>query len=413
MLFFKTSEKIAFQRHGLDQRLNPVEGDDAGYATSMYDFFEIRSAVGKPVARRALKVVTEDGWLKRHDAPVELGIRNRGEFERRKKRGDAPPGPMPFRALDNQLKTFHGRTSLKLAIINGFGTGISDYVVGMTAWREVLSRLARSGIREVDVEMWVRPRGYKNARDVCMADGSIDRVEMLPMPIQRFEDRDAFWDLSGLSDRPTAGTKPTIDFFLELMGVDPAGVPASDKRNRIGLPLPVVKEVGDALQGLTGRYVVLHPMSSDMLRNMPVDVFRRLCRLVVEKMDCDVATLVPLPEMHERHVDLSAASSRSYLHYCGLVQRSAGIISVDTSIYHIADAFDVPAVVIFSTFPPQIRAAYYPRTDGLVLPGMDPESLRKRAESGSPVTPRDVMQFWMDVDLHDLVRRLADLTRSA
>jgi hypothetical protein len=413
MLFFRTKEKIALGRHGIEQTLSPAGSHDAGYVTSMYDFFEIRSAVEKSVARRALRVVDEEDWLRRHQAPIELGIRNRGEFARRKARGDGPPGAMPFRALDNQLSAFRGRSSLRVCIINGFGTGISDYVVGMTAWREVLRRLGRSGVREVDVEMWVRPAGYKSARGVCLANGSIDRVETLPMPIQRFEDRDAFWDLSGLSDRPTAGRKPTIDFFLELMGVDPAGVPAREKRNRINLPLPIVKEVGDALQDLTNRYVILHPMSGDLLRNMPVDVFRRLCRMVVERLDCDVATLVPLPEMHDRHLDLSAISSRGYLQYCGLVQRSVGLISVDTSMYHIADAFDVPAVVVFSTFQPKLRAAYYPRTDGLILPGMDPHAMARREASGDKVTARDVMQFWLDVDLDELVRRLADLMQAA
>ena len=203
-----------------------------------------------------------------------------------------------------------------------------------------------------------------------------------------------------------------IDFFLELLGVDPAGVPTREKRNRINLPLPVVKEVGDALQDLTNRYVILHPMSGDLLRNMPVDVFRRLCRMVVERLDCDVVTLVSLPEMHERHLDLSAISSRGYLQYCGLVQRSVGLISVDTSVYHIADAFDVPAVVVFSTFQPELRAAYYPRTDGLVLPGMDPHALANREASGNKITAREVMQFWLDVDLDDLVSRLSDLMRS-
>jgi ADP-heptose:LPS heptosyltransferase len=197
------------------------------------------------------------------------------------------------------------------------------------------------------------------------------------------------------------------------MGVDPAGVPAREKRNRINLPLPIVKEVGDALQDLTNRYVILHPMSGDLLRNMPVDVFRRLCRMGGERLDCDVATLVPLPEMHDRHLDLSAISSRGYLQYCGLVQRSVGLISVDTSIYHIADAFDVPAVVVFSTFQPKLRAAYYPRTDGLILPGMDPHAMARREASGDKVTARDVMQFWLDVDLDELVRRLADLMQAA
>lgn len=359
------------ERHGKQQELVPSRGDDANYVTSMYDFIELRASLPSKEARRAVIRVPEEGWLTRHDSPQELGISNRGEFPRKKAAQEGrPPAPMHFRALDNQLKPFRGKESVKLAIINGFGVGVGDNLVGLTAFREVRERLATAGIREAHVELWVRPSGYDNAVAVSDMHGGIDQVEMLPVPVARFRQLDGYWDLGGLVDRPGATRLCTVDFFLELMGIDPSGVTREDKRNRLSLSIPVVKDVGDATRELTSRYLILHPLSRSVQRNMPAEVFRELAARLVRATDMDVASVVPVPKMHDRHVDLSAISGRSFPHYCTVVKNASAVVSVDTSIYHVADCFSVPSVVIFSTVMPELRARYYPHVAGIPLPGL-------------------------------------------
>ena len=185
-------------------------------------------------------------------------------------------------------------------------------------------------------------------------------------------------------------------------GVDPSGVPRSDKRNRLSLSIPVVKEVGDALREITSRYVILHPLAGNLQRNMPAQVFRELCSRLVDATDMDVASLVPVPSMHPRHVDLSAISAGGFEQYCSLIKNSAGLVTVDTSAYHVADAFSVPSVAIFSSTNPDLRTRYYPTVEGILLPGSDAPG---RQNGGAP---RDPLKLWSRLELSKVVEMLVD-----
>ena len=278
----------------------------------------------------------------------------------------------------------------------------SDTLVGLTAFREVRKRLAAGGVNHAEVEMWVRPSGYDNAIAVSQMHGGVDRVEMLPMPIDRFLKYDGYWDLGGLVDRPNVHRRATVDFFLELMGVDPSAVPRSEKRNRLSLSIPVVKEVGDAMRDMTRRYVVLHPLAGNIQRNMPAETFRELCGRLVKATDMDVASLVPVPNVHPRHVDLSSLAGRGFEQYCALIKNASGVVTVDCSAYHVADAFSVPTVAIFATADPELRTRYYPSVEAVTLPGMDIQALAH----GRP--PADPIQLWPRLDLDRVVELLTD-----
>lgn len=397
------------QRHGMRQELSPARGDHANYVTSMYDFMELQSSLKTPQARRALARVSEDAFLASHETPIELGISNRGEFQRKLAAGRGERARMPFRALDNQLKPLRGRPSVKVGILNGFGTGQGDTLVGLTAFEEVRKRMGLAGIGNLEVELWVRPNGYDNARAVCDMHRGIDRVEMLPMPIGRFQRLGGFWDLGGLVDRPTVGRRCMVDFFLELMGVEPTGVPREDKRNRLSLSIPIVKDVGDATREKTERYVILHPLSENARQSMPAHIFRDLCTRLVQATGMDVASLVPMRKMHERHVDLSAISRRGFEHHCALIKNAAGLVTVDTSTYHVADAFSVPTVVIFSTSSPELGTPYYPTVSSVELPGLeDPELPGSDAASAAPPAP-DPLKLWGRLNLDEVTTLLQSL----
>ena len=128
----------------------------------------------------------------------------------------------------------------------------------------------------------------------------------------------------------------------------------------------VREEVRRVVRSLDRRYVILHPLSSNFVRNMPRDVFRALAARLVDATGCDVATLIPTPRVHSRMVDLSDTSRGGYHHFCALIAEAAGMVTVDTSTYHIADAFGTPSVVLFSTIPPRLRVAYYPPVEGIL-----------------------------------------------
>lgn len=413
MILFRTTADVTLTRQGMQQRLTAAPADGPNYLSSMYDFFEIARSVGAEAAGRLFEICPEEQSTGQTHSPVELGVSYRGEYGRWLKRIRGTAGTPPPPSLRSQLPLLAGRRPLRLAIINGFGTGIGDCLVGLTAWRLVREEMARAGLPDLDVEMWVRPRGLPNSREVCALDGAVDRVELLPMPLARFAERDAYFDLSGLLDRPGVDSTPLVDLLLGLMGVDAGSVPADRKRNHIDIPDDVDQKVGEAIGDRTGRYVLLHPLTSNVLRDMPLETFTALTHQIVEQTDCHVATVVQAPAVHPRQVDLSDLSWRGYAWFCGVIRRAAGLVTVDTSAYHIADAFNVPAVVIFSTILPRLRVAYYPSVDGILLPGMEDSGLLGRHTVSEPAQAAAIGEHWQRLDVSAVVSRLARLMQSS
>lgn len=409
MIFFRTAADATLKRQGMHQRLRAASGDGPNYLTSMYDFFEIARSVGAEAAGRLFEICPDERGPRPGDLPIELGVSYRGEYRRWQEKRRGPPDPIPRPSLRSQLRALAGRRPLRLAIINGFGTGIGDCLVGLTAWRLAREEISRAGLPDVDVEMWVRPRGLPNSREVCALDGAVDRVELLPMPVERFAARDAFFDLSGLLDRPGVETTPLVDFLLGLMGVDSGSITAARKRNRINIPEDIEQQAENAIHDRAGRYVLLHPLSSNVLRDMPLETFTELTHGVVEETGCQVATVVRGPRVHPNQVDLSDISWRGYPWFCSIVRQAVGMVTVDTSAYHIADAFNVPAVVIFSTILPRLRVAYYPSVEGMLLPGMEDSGLMGRHTVSDPAEAASLNEHWRRLDVADVVHRLAHL----
>ncbi len=79
-------------------------------------------------------------------------------------------------------------------------------------------------------------------------------------------------------------------------------------------------------------------------------------------------------------------------------------LCVDTSVYHVADAFDVPGVALFTTVRPSLRAALYPRVHSILIGG-DANAL---VTGAAPVVSGETYlePFWAELDVKALVGRL-------
>ncbi len=374
----------------------------------MYDFADLRNRLAQTGDKDALMVFDEEAVLASPRAPVELGISSRGQTERKRAARSGQAVTMPVRQIEAQLRELGNLASPRTAIINGFGTGIGDYVVGLTAWRVVRERMLAAGCSEVRTEIWGRTHAIPRARVACPSEPSITGIRALPVTLDEFLELDGYWDLSGMLDRPAFKQMPTIDFFLAALGVDPASVSAEQKRNRVLVPEPIQAEIDTALAGLGERFVLLHPASSTPLRDMPVPIMSRLLDELAQRTDLQIASLHPLPVAAERYADLSSLF-RSHQHFCAVIRRAAGLLTIDTSAYHIADAFDVPSLVIFTTVPPERWTVYYPTVEGVMLEGVRESKYFGLHRSADPDVLRDIRNFWERLDLTQLVGRFLEL----
>ena len=416
MLFFTANEPVTVSRNHIRQSLGPrsATGSPLGplYVTSLHDFMALKKHLSASGRQGALRVVDEDRVLQSESAPVELGTSNRGEAPRYQARLEGRVVSLPFRPLEQQLDAFGDTETPRTAIINGFGTGIGDYVVGLTAWRVARERMLRAGFESVSTEIWARTHGVPRARLVCETEPSISGIRTLPVTGEEFAELDGFWDLSGLLDRPGFREMPTVDFFLQCLGVDPASVSDGDKRNRIRLPEPVISEIDAALSSLDRPFVLLHTLSSTPLRNMPPAIIHRVLDEFATCPDFQVASLHTLPVDDDRYLDLSHLF-RSHWHFCATVSRASGLLSVDTSTYHVADAFHIPSLVVFTTVPPERWIRYYPTVEAVMLDGIRESEFLGLHVSDDPRVLSEIGRFWERLDVAALVQRFLDQVRGA
>lgn len=413
LIYFSVNQPITLTRHQLRQSLAPASaaGQKLAYVTSAYDFMDLQRRASR-AGIQPFKVLNEEAILSSPGAPVELGVSNAKGSTQFLGRSRNEAVPIPLRPLESCLSALKSRESPRLAIINGFGTGIGDYVVGLTAWRITRERLLRAGCKDVSAEIWARTHAFPKARVVCAGEPSLVALRPLPIELDLFLKLDGFWDLSGMLDRPAFKEMPMIDFLLFSLGVDPASVDLKSKRNQVRIPPLVQMEVDAALRRLSRPFVLLHSASSTPLRDMPEVVIRRLVRELGQRSQFAVASMHRLPVPEERYVDLSHLF-RSHKHFCAVIRRAAGLLTVDTCTYHIADAFGIPTLVVFTTVPPERWIPYYPTVEAVTLEGVRQSEYFGLHRSNDRETLAEIHELWSKMDLGQLSDRFMGLVASA
>ncbi len=149
-----------------------------------------------------------------------------------------------------------------------------------------------------------------------------------------------------------------IDFFLRRLGVEPSSISPADRRNTW-----LAGRVPPAVPPLDEAYVMLTPHASMHLRNMPPEIqsfiLRRLARFG------RTAVMQGAADSPAQHVISSAMTLEAL---CGWIRHAALVISTDTGIVHLADAFQVPCLAFFTTHLPEWRARDYPLCRSVHLP---------------------------------------------
>jgi len=126
-----------------------------------------------------------------------------------------------------------------------------------------------------------------------------------------------------------------------------------------------------------------------------------------------VVSCVPLDFKHKRFYNLNRMS-RNLDEFSAIISKCDAIMSVDTSTYHIADAFDIPTVVFFSTIPPEYRVKYYPFVDGILLE--EPSGLlygRHKNDTEDQEKKRKELEhskkLWRKIDIDDALQKIEHL----
>jgi ADP-heptose:LPS heptosyltransferase len=150
-----------------------------------------------------------------------------------------------------------------------------------------------------------------------------------------------------------------VDFFLTRLGLEPLTVPSGLKRMSWlaprAAPLP-------ALPVARG-YVLVCPNASIALRDMPAAVHEALLtRLAARGWGPVVTQGAALAGA----VDMPRCTTIREL--CAFVAGARAVISTDTAMVHLADAFSIPCLVFMTTHRPAMRVRDYPLCRAVHLP---------------------------------------------
>lgn len=300
--------------------------------------------------------------------------------------------------LSGALELLQGRRAVRIAVVNILHLAFGDTLLGLCALRELRSTLeARFDAVTLDL---VQHRCNPEAEALFRRSGLIDQIHFLPAPVQLLTGYDAYLDLTG--ERVTADAH-WVDLCMDACGLDPRAVPAARKRMSFPPSPGAAAELAARVPADDGGAPILlfHPQSSTPIRTFPAERAARFVRELLDLTGWRVASAVPLAVEHPRFLDWSG-HSRTFDHFAHLVARADMVVSTDTCAYHLADAFDVPAVVLFTCMTPESRTAYYPYVAGIAL-APDDNPLLGRGVSDHPAHVAYAEALWDRVDARRVV----------
>jgi len=342
--------------------------------------------------------------------PLELGISNLGELERIRNPSKIP---IPRKtSLVKQIQTLIKRPKIKVALVNGLGAALGDSLIGLTALR-VTRQIFEQNFEQIQFDAWIRMDTIKRLIPVYRQSQLIDNFYDIPINLSTFLKYDAYFDFSGLISYKTFDRLPMVDFFLENMGIDSETISVKEKRNRVNLHKQINQEIIQKLNALVKNREILlfHPQTSATVRSIPEVHHTDFIEYFIDNTHYFVISVSNLKFEHPRFKDITDWS-KSFEHLCAIIAHTQAIICADTVIYHIADAFNIPTVALFSTINPKLRIAYYSTVSGILVPGAQDSPYYGRHKSHSKIPTETVEKLWKNLHPSEILSCLRQLTEN-
>jgi hypothetical protein len=429
MIFFIVGKKIRVEiQSNSVTLLSPPAGRDSKstplnriYCCTSSEFIQIGRALELRGLKNLLQLIPESQIKSRSDFPKQLGVSNAGEWERTlyfsgilKTIDEHIVNPEEV-DLGAQISSLHGKR-IRIAVFNGLGSGIGDTVVGLTALSQVHELIA--DVAKPIFEVIYSHEQYARLARIQQHTKLIDKVHTSPMTLKQLIGFDAIFDTGGMGHRRDFDEMPTTDFFLKSFGLKPERIPARQKRNKL-IQLEPGSSLRQSIEKIRydnpdKKLVLFHPKASTELRSVPEKHLEKIIQELGSMADSTLVAVVPVPG---NNLPLNNISSQcqSFKDLCFVISQMDGIITVDTSIYHIADCFSIPTVVWFTSINPDLRVRYYPAVSGILLDGARQSGLYNKHILREGDNLKEVEELWKNFDpgrslteLEELRKRIAN-----
>lgn len=312
--------------------------------------------------------------------------------------------------LEVALEPFKGRTEpLKIAIINAMSNAIGDHLIGMKAFDLWLERVEK--YLNVPIEITFFQLNPMRMGAITSQRTQLKNIYVLPNKLSRLIENDAYINLSGLIAKPNFDTQPMIDFFLESLSIPPQSVPDNCKRIDFNYDKKMtnqIEHIDHVIRSKKRSILLFHHKSTSSIRSMSDKRARIFLKELIDNSDYFIISAAQLEFQHERYLDVSRFSNLSLLNFAALIDKADALITVDTSTYHFADAFNTPSVVLFTTINPDLRLRYYPFVESIMLEEENGEiyGMHKTNFDLESSQIKYLESLWDKIDVNDVLNKL-------
>ncbi len=311
---------------------------------------------------------------------------------------------------------------LRVLIVNGFGTGYGDLILGSTALERLHQEIRKRG-KTPEIDFLIREGRASTYREVFKRNPYVRRIHSGVLPLHELRHYDWVFSNEHILFDADFPSSHMGDFFMRRLGLsieDPPIPKLYPDPKRLKSTLKEVRRIRDSHRG--ERFAVLNFFAST-LRAIPEFVWKDW----IEAFAVDYRVVLIGAQGNERRVqqfisgldsglrnrvhDLSAVTARSFDALIGILDDLADlVITPDTSVMHVAGALRKSCVGVFFSIDPALRIRDYPSVQAFC-----PEAFRNSrfwgkshlssAENKVLALDPEYVALWRAIDPESVKRR--------
>ncbi|WP_044417472.1 hypothetical protein [Halarcobacter anaerophilus] len=339
------------------------------YITTLEDFQDLENVFSSVGKKYKAKVIDEAKVRYLSQFPKELGISNLNEYSITHNL-DFKYKQFSFAGIKEEIKSLYLnekktdinkqlegclKQDITLAVLGNLGLTISEMICACTALR-ILHKKLKAKFKNVKIDIYLNAsenKYFSRDKSIFANQTFINKVGALSIDVKKICEYDFFIDASSVIKRSYYEQLPHIDAWLHKFGIDYKNIPKTEKYNIINLqmyrPKDELKKRLDSLKA-KGKTVLFHPFSANITKSIPKEIAISLLKELMLKLpDYTIVSTLKIDSKidEDRYIDLSNFS-KSFLDFAYIISNMTKIITVNTATYHIAEAFFIPTVVIFT-----------------------------------------------------------------
>lgn len=318
------------------------------------------------------KVLDEANIKKLRNFPVELGVYNNLEYQKRDRLKELDFFNLEKVDIYKQLKNIQ-KEEISIAFIGGVGKSISQIISSCTALRILYQKL-KEIYKEIRFDIYINASSnsyYSRDKQLYLMQECINSVYPLSINLKKISQYDGFFDNS-LDINSFSFDLSSVDRWLFKFGIDYEKIPENKKYNLLNLSKytpqnSLTSKIVEAKK--KGKIVLFHPYSANINKSIPQNIAIKLLKELLIKLEdyIIISTLaIDSKIKDDNYIDLSK-DSKTIEDFVYIISFMDKIITTDTSTYHIGDAFMIPTIVIFTDEKFDRKIKYYKYTKPIFI----------------------------------------------